>query len=67
MQALDLFAGPIRHFGDACAGAAAFEATEGQFFSFGRKLLSVPGIIRSESVTLESRHGVVPVHGRTLA
>ncbi|HEY3397854.1 MAG TPA: PIN domain-containing protein [Armatimonadota bacterium] len=48
LHALELFAGPVRHFGDACACAAALEASGGELFSFDRKLSSVPGISRSE-------------------
>ena len=48
--ALDLFAGRVEHFGDACACAAALEASEGRLYSFDRKLSSVDGIDRRETV-----------------
>lgn len=50
LHALELFAGPVKHFGDACACAAALEQTQGQFFSFDRKLSSVPGITREQTL-----------------
>jgi predicted nucleic acid-binding protein len=50
LHALELFAGPVPHFGDACACALALEETEGRLFSFDRKLSSVPGITRAEKV-----------------
>jgi predicted nucleic acid-binding protein len=49
LRALQLFAGPVAHFGDACACAAALEDCEGRLYSFDRKLSSVPGIERRES------------------
>lgn len=49
-QALRLFAGPIPHFGDACACAAAIEDCEGKLLSFDRKLSGVNGVSRMESV-----------------
>jgi predicted nucleic-acid-binding protein len=49
-QALRLFAGPIPHFGDACACAAAMEECDGNLQSFDRKLSRVDGVTRLESV-----------------
>ncbi len=49
LLALRLFAGPARHFGDACACAAALEVCEGRLYSFDRDLSGVPGIQRRES------------------
>ena len=53
IRALELFAESVKHFGDACACAAALEECEGRLYSFDRKLSSVPGIHRTEEV----RHG----------
>jgi predicted nucleic acid-binding protein len=50
LHALDLFAASVRHFGDACACATALEQSEGRLFSFDRKLSSVPGITRSQTL-----------------
>ena len=49
VRALQLFAGPVRHFGDACACAAALEDSEGRLFSFDRKLSAVEGIDRADT------------------
>jgi predicted nucleic-acid-binding protein len=49
-QALRLFAGPIPHFGDACACAAALEDCDGNLLSFDRKLSRIDGVTRLESV-----------------
>jgi predicted nucleic acid-binding protein len=49
LHALRLFAGSAKHFGDACACAAALEDCEGRLYSFDRKLSSVAGISRAES------------------
>ena len=49
VRALQLFAGPARHFGDACACAAALEECEGRLFSFDRKLSAVAGIDRADT------------------
>jgi predicted nucleic acid-binding protein len=49
LLALQLFAGPVPHFGDACACAAALEKCEGRILSFDRELDSVPGITRAEA------------------
>jgi predicted nucleic-acid-binding protein len=57
LHALELFAGPVKHFGDACACAAALEQTEGRLFSFDRKLSSVPGITRSQNLTSPGKLG----------
>jgi predicted nucleic acid-binding protein len=48
LHALELFAGSVPHFGDACACAAARRKTRARLFSFDRKLSAVPGITRSE-------------------
>jgi predicted nucleic acid-binding protein len=50
IRALELFAGSVKHFGDACACATALEGCEGRLYSFDRKLSSVAGIQRTESV-----------------
>jgi len=50
IAALRLFAGEVRHFGDACACAAALEDCEGKLLSFDRKLSSVTGVARAEEV-----------------
>lgn len=44
LRALEMFAGGVRHFGDACACANAMDDCEGRLYSFDRKLRSVPGI-----------------------
>jgi predicted nucleic acid-binding protein len=49
LAALRLFGGPLAHFGDACACAAALEECEGRLLSFDRKLSAVPGIQRRET------------------
>jgi predicted nucleic-acid-binding protein len=48
LQALYLFAGPVRHFGDACACATALLESSGKLLSFDRKLSRVEGIQREE-------------------
>ena len=48
VRALDLFAGSVKHFGDACACATALEDCEGRLYSFDRKLSSVDGVRRAE-------------------
>ena len=50
IRALQLLAGNVKHFGDACACAAAFEECEGRLYSFDQKLSSVPGIHRTEEI-----------------
>lgn len=50
IRALELFAGHIPHFGDACACAAALESCEGRLLSFDKKLSNVEGITRAEEV-----------------
>lgn len=50
LLALRLFATEIRHFGDACACAAAIQDCNGRLYSFDKKLSSVPGVARSERV-----------------
>ncbi len=50
IRALELFAGPVKHFGDACACATALEECAGSLYSFDRKLSSVEGIGRTDSV-----------------
>ena len=51
IQALELFANNTPHFGDACACAAALEQCEGRLLSFDRKLSTVEGISRKESIS----------------
>lgn len=48
VNALKLYSGPIGHFGDACACAAAMEQCGGRLFSFDRKLSGIEGVTRSE-------------------
>lgn len=48
LLALELFAGPVKHFGDACCCAAAITSDGGRLYSFDNALSSVPGIGRSE-------------------
>jgi predicted nucleic acid-binding protein len=50
IRALRLFAGEVRHFGDACACATAIEKCEGKLVSFDRKLSSVASVTRAEEV-----------------
>lgn len=50
LHALTLFASSISHYGDACACAAAIETSEGNLLSFDKKLTSIKGITRMESV-----------------
>lgn len=49
--ALELFGRSVRHFGDACACAAALQRCEGRLYSFDRELSAVEGIERSETAT----------------
>lgn len=51
IAALRLFAGEVRHFGDACACAAAIEDCQGRLLSFDRKLTGVAGVARAEEVS----------------
>lgn len=48
VRALQLFGATVKHFGDACACAAALEECEGRLYSFDRKLSAVEGIGRAE-------------------
>lgn len=50
MQALKLYGGPVPHFGDACACAAALEQCDGRMLSFDRRLSRVDGISRDEDL-----------------
>ena len=50
LLALQLYGGPIPHFGDACACAAAIDKCEGRLFSFDRGIPKVAGIARMEEV-----------------
>ena len=50
VRALHLFATSVRHFGDACACAAALDDCGGQLYSFDRKLSKVAGINRAEGL-----------------
>ncbi len=51
LEALRLFGSSVKHFGDACACAAALGECDGRLYSFDRKLNSVPGIQRAERFT----------------
>jgi len=51
LQALRLFGSTVKHFGDACACATALEESDGQLYSFDRKLFSATGIKRAEKFT----------------
>ncbi len=51
VRALRLFGESVRHFGDACACAAALADSDGRLYSFDRKLSSVPGLERAETLT----------------
>ncbi|MGI6385382.1 MAG: hypothetical protein ACOX1G_09165 [bacterium] len=46
--ALQLFAGSVAHFGDACACAAALQDSSGRLLSFDQKLSKVNDIWRAE-------------------
>lgn len=48
LLALRLFATRIRHFGDACACAAALQDCDGRLYSFDAELSKVRGIMRSD-------------------
>lgn len=48
IQALELFASSVPHFGDACLCAAALEQTEGRLYSFDHKVAHVEGVMRLE-------------------
>ena len=48
--ALRLFATRIRHFGDACACAAALQDCDGRLYSFDAELSNVEGIARSDQL-----------------
>lgn len=50
IRALELFAGDVPHFGDACACAAAMESCEGRLLSFDKKLSNLEGIHRLEDI-----------------
>jgi predicted nucleic acid-binding protein len=50
LRALQLYATTVRHFGDACACAAALEDCGGRLYSFDRKLSRVPGVERVEAL-----------------
>lgn len=51
LRALRMYGGSLRHFGDACACAAALEDCEGRLCSFDRELSAVEGIVRRETAT----------------
>lgn len=55
LRALRLFRDTVKHFGDACACAAALEECEGRLYSFDRKLSSVPGLKREEDVPSQAQ------------
>ena len=48
VKALELFADGVKHFGDACACAAAMVECDGRLVSFDRELSRVDGITRTE-------------------
>lgn len=48
INALQLYATTVPHFGDACACAAAMEECGGRLLSFDQKLSKVEGIERAE-------------------
>jgi predicted nucleic acid-binding protein len=50
LHALELFGGPVKHFGDACCCAAALEESGGALFSFDKALSKAPGITRREEI-----------------
>jgi predicted nucleic acid-binding protein len=56
LRALQLLASEAKHFGDACACAAALEASEGRLFSFDRGLSKVAGVHWAEG-TLSTDSG----------
>ncbi|MDI9369987.1 MAG: type II toxin-antitoxin system VapC family toxin [Synergistaceae bacterium] len=45
ISALELFSGPVPHFGDACLCAVARDVSEGRIISFDKKLKNAPGIV----------------------
>ena len=45
IHALNLFSGPVPHFGDACLCAAALDISKGRILSFDKKLKNVSGIV----------------------
>ena len=52
LRALELYAGPVADFGDACACAAALQHCEGRLLSFDQALSRVEGITRAETPPL---------------
>ena len=48
LLALRLFSTSIKHFGDACACAAALQDCDGRLYSFDAELSNVQGIARSD-------------------
>ncbi len=48
--ALRLFGDTVKHFGHACACAAALDECKGRLYSFDRKLSSVEGVTRAEEL-----------------
>lgn len=50
IRALELYATSVKHWGDACACAAAIEECAGRLISFDRALSEVEGVTRAESV-----------------
>ena len=50
LRALRLYGGSVKHFGDACAYAAALEDCDGRLYSFDREPSAVEGIDRRETV-----------------
>ena len=50
LLALQLFSSRVRHFGDACACAAALQDCDGKLYSFDGELSSVEGITRLDQL-----------------
>jgi predicted nucleic-acid-binding protein len=50
LRALELYAGPCEHFGDACACATALDSCDGRIYSFDRRISGVTAIERREAV-----------------
>jgi predicted nucleic-acid-binding protein len=50
VRAMELFRGPLNHFGDACCCAAALDETEGRLLSFDKSLSKAPRITQREEI-----------------
>jgi hypothetical protein len=46
---MELFGGPVDHFGDACC-SAALDETEGRLLSFDKSLSKAPRITQREEI-----------------